>query len=1197
MALFLALCFTPGIGSPLLFSQSTDEFGSDLALDTFVFSPSIRGLLLQPDGAVVFGGVMSVYGSSLARLTPSGEIDGTFFGSMETSSSRRPPVLTSLARESDGGMVLCGYFDSLDDYYMGPASWVSMTARLQSDGRFRELLAPEYGPDPSLVMPMPDGRILLVNSTWDSEQQVVRLHRDGSLETAFQVPKLASGSRVVTLAPLLDGSIFVGGTLRRTPPTALGNLLRFRADGSLDDSFSSDTDGPVLALLRLPDGGVLVGGTFRHCGGIRAVGLARLRPNGEVDTEFQAPDVATVTCLALQSDGKILVGGAFESVAGQPSTNLCRLHSDGRLDTGFVAAVAGSQEGGVPYYNDGGITNAPPFVRVVGVQTDGAILIGGEFSLLNGEARSSFGRLRNPDPAIESFTRDGTTLRWMRSGAGPEIVRASFSALDSEGAWKPLGEGIRIEGGWEFTAATLAENAVVRAQGEVCATPATGATEIQLGPLKVVTESGSQSLALGDVARFRVSVLGGPPTSFLWLRDGTVIGSEAPVTGERSTRLTIRGVKHSDAGTYAIVVATAAGWVTNTVGTLVILDPTIVSHPAGQVVRYGDSVTLKVGVNSDGPLTYQWWHEGKPLAGETGESLVLPSVQPAQVGNYFVVVKSPFGSATSHLAQVAVNTVVIDTNSGLVANGSNIEEVFSMVSQADGKVIVGGTFSNIGKVASRGLARLNPNGTVDPLFTVTVASSSLVWPDVAVTALAMDRDGRLIVGGSFTSLQGHVLPRSGLGRVRPNGLVDPTFPKMPADGVEQTVQAIAVRPDGRILVGGRFSDRSGKPVRGLEQILADGTVDPSFKGGDDPRFDSVSAMALQEDGKILLGVYSQGDSLNSGLIRLNPDGSPDGDFNHGEWIPANERVWSLALDQNRGIWAGGYFQSIGGVFREGLARFESDGTIDPDHGFFSPTLRRHFTSVHGITPQVDGKVLVAGHIAEVNDQPRSGVCRLNPDGSLDPSFAPWTGHSDFGEYAYVILPQPSGGILVGGSMQLASEGGRSSMVRFVNNEEATEDRVMENPNTAHWIRRGALPELTGVSVDLSADGRTWVDSGPAIRVSDGWQFSASPLPLPGLIRMRGRTSGTAGGFAEALFPIGFSFPQLRVRPASAPSGATSFGVDLFGYPGQTVDIDISTDLIRWSPLTSIHLSGSVAEVTDSTANPEATRFYRAISRP
>src|SRR5688572_6277343 len=172
--------------------------------------------------------------------------------------------------------------------------------------------------------------------------------------------------------------------------------------------------------------------------------------------------------------------------------------------------------------------------------------------------------------------------------------------------------------------------------------------------------------------------------------------------------------------------------------------------------------------------------------------------------------------------------------------------VFAITLQTDGRILVGGTFTSVGGLPRTNLARLNVDGSVDATFTPAV---SVVHPfvDPTVMCFVEQKDGKILVGGFFTTLGGQ--SRSNLARLNADGSVDPTF----NPGADSFVLSLAEQADGKIIVGGYFRSLAGQPRRRIGRLHADGTLDASFEAEtDDSPNSTVDALLLQRDGKILV---------------------------------------------------------------------------------------------------------------------------------------------------------------------------------------------------------------------------------------------------------------------------------------------------------------------------------------------------------
>ncbi len=162
--------------------------------------------------------------------------------------------------------------------------------------------------------------------------------------------------------------------------------------------------------------------------------------------------------------------------------------------------------------------------------------------------------------------------------------------------------------------------------------------------------------------------------------------------------------------------------------------------------------------------------------------------------------------------------VVISKSAFLNGEGVN-GQVNAIVLQADGRMVIGGSFSSVNGVPRSNLARLNSDGTLDTAF----ANSQVAGVSGPVHALALADDGSIVVGGTFNQAGG--VATTGLARYLPDGSVDRDFAAKLEPGINGTVLAVAVQADGKILVGGNFSSIAGQPQKNIGRVNPDGSPD------------------------------------------------------------------------------------------------------------------------------------------------------------------------------------------------------------------------------------------------------------------------------------------------------------------------------------------------------------------------------------
>lgn len=1119
-------------------SQTADNFnpGADSMVTAFA---------IQADGKILVGGSFGALGgqgsSGLARLNADGTPDPTFSPGVGGS-------VMALAAQADGRIVVGGAFSSL-----GGQPRVNL-GRLNSNGTVDPSFNPGasgfiYASVRSLIV-QADGKILVGGAFTSLAGQAInclgRLNPDGSLDASF-TPNPGNDVYAVALQP--DGKILVGGLFNTLCGQTRNSLGRLNANGSLDATFNPGAIGTVTCLAVQADGKVLVGGAFSSLVGQARQGIGRINADGTLDSTFN-PGVDTgatspmLSTLAVQANGQIIVGGAYTTLGGQPRFCLGRLNADGSPDAGF----------------DPGVDH---FVWAVAVQNDGKILVGGQFSTLGGQPRKYLGRLNPIEPATENLVLDGSTITWSRSGSGPEVWGTTFEASTNGSDWIALGTATRTAGGWRQTGVLLGAGATFRAQGCAVGGDGNGSSwwvEATTGPLAISQQPLSRTNNAGTLAGFTVVAAGTGPVNYQWRKGGLSLSDGGSISGAHAATLVLSNVFGADVGGYSVVLSNASGTVTSRVASLSVVDPFIRGQPVSRAVNAGQTTVFSVTAGGTVPLNYQWRKDGTNIVGATAAALTLTNVQWVDRGSYDVVVSNAVGQVTSAIAALKVNLGTADSfNPG--ANGY----VHALAEQVDAKLLVGGRFTNLCGQARYYLGRLNPDGSLDSEFVPAVGVGT--YTDVA--ALLLQPNGKIVVGGQFTNLCGQVC--SNLGRLNFDGTLDPGFNA----SVNAAVSCLALQADGRILVGGGFTTLSRQSRAGLARLNADGSLDQNFNpalgGVPTP---SVSSLAIQPDGKILLvgNFLTVGGQLRSRIARINAGGTVDTTFNPGAGLQA----LCLALQADGKILVGGNFSTLGGQPRNCIGRLNPNGTVDPT---FNPGAS---WSVMSMVVQTDGKIVVSGAFASLAGQPRSYLGRLNPDGTLDPSFDPGSdGIVD------ALALQADGKLLVGGTFSWLGGERRNCIGRIVAAEPATDSLAFDDSSIT-WQRAGTRPELWRTSFQSSTNGVDWVELGAGARISGGWQLAGLSLPNEITVRARGYVGGAyfngSSWFVDTIsgFPILTRQPLSRTNPAgtAATFSILAGGTPPLGYQwrkdGRSLEDDANTSGAHGSTLTLSNVFGGDA---------------------
>jgi uncharacterized delta-60 repeat protein len=667
----------------------------------------------------------------------------------------------------------------------------------------------------------------------------------------------------------------------------------------IDDTFAPALSaapalGGITRTLVQPDGKILVAGPINLVNGTIKNGIARFNSDGTLDASFNTKSGANapVTSMGLQSDGKIIISGTFTLFAGQTVGSIARLNPDGSFDASFNLAGMYS----TPGVSAGGITDLT-------VAPNNKIYIGGSFTSYNGTSIPRFARL-NPNGDLDTSFVTGTgpnsSIQTMALQADGKILITGFFATYNTIASKSLAR-INTDGSFDSTFVVgtglnnTARDFVIQPDGKIII--------------------GGQITTYNSVAKngiFRLNADGSDDTSF-------------SVSGTGASVFSI--VRQSD-------------------GKLVV---------GGNFTGIGGTVRQSIArLNTDGTFDASF-----------------------------------------------------DAGAGLSAS-TLINE---LAQQADGSIVMVGNFTSYNGTSRSGIARTNANGTLDATLAPTATQAGFIL------AMYHQTDGKVLIGGQFTAVNG--TPRSNVARLNADGSLDASF--NPGTGaVGGIVESFAVQTDGKVIVGGEFTTFNGTASKTIVRLNADGTLDTSFVVGTGTD-GGVLTLALQADGKILVGgVFTTYNSVaGNNLVRLNTDGSRDTTLVTG--TGPNSTVHKIVVQADGKILVGGDFATYNAAAKTRLMRINADGSVD---AAFNPTI---VGGVNDFVLQADGKIAMVGAFTTVNTITRNRIARLNADGSLDTSFDPGTGFA--GGSPIAICALPDGKFLVGGQFTSANGLTKNRLVR------------------------------------------------------------------------------------------------------------------------------------------------------------------------
>jgi uncharacterized delta-60 repeat protein len=789
-----------------------------------------------------------------------------------------------------------------------------------------------------------------------------------------------------------DGKILVGGFFTQYSGVSSNLIIRLNTDGSVDTSFViGDGFNDVVRTIELqPDGKILVGGAFTEYSGVSSNHIIRLNSDGSIDESFVIGYGFNdqVFKIILQSDGKILVGGRYNEYSGVSSNFIIRLNTDGSVDNSFVIGTGFNQ-----------------VVYTIALQSDGKILVGGEYNEYSGVSSNYIIRL-NSDGSIDSSFDIGTGFN------------GSVSTIQIQTDGKIL-----VGGGYnEYSGVSYGRIIRLNTDGSIDESFVVGdgfndaVRTIELQPDGKILVGGDFTSYSGVSRNFiiRLNTNGSIDTSFV-IGDGF----NSPVytiTLQSDEKILVGGSFTEYSGTNSNYIVRL---VENTVNSSYRTTNQLCVYAISGLTYNGNLVfdAFNNQILDNSVLTLEIQPDGKVLAG---------------------------GDFTNRIIRLFPDGSIDPTfNVGSGFNGT----VYKIKILDNGKILVGGGFTSYNGYSSRYIARLNPDGSFDETFDIGTGFDNIlrdieVLPDgrilcggqftsfdllfsvgngfnSVVTTITLQPDGKIIVGGLFSSYNG--VSRSRIIRLNTDGSIDTSF--VIGSGFNTDVYSALLQPDGKIIVGGQFTSYSGTSRNRIIRLNTDGSIDNSFVIGTGFNSSIVFSLRLQSDGKILAGggftSYS-GVSRNY-IIRLNTDGSIDNSFVIGTGFGGF--IYSIQLQSDGKILTGGNFSTYSGVSRGSIVRLNTNGSIDNSFVIGSGFNNIVFT----IKIQTDGKILVGGNFTSYSGVSRSRIVRLNTNGSVDTSFVIGTG---FNIQVNTIELQSDGKILVGGNFSTYSGVNRNNIIRL-----------------------------------------------------------------------------------------------------------------------------------------------------------------------
>jgi uncharacterized delta-60 repeat protein len=990
------------------------------------FNSTVNDISIDTNGKIYIGGSFTTFtgatNNRIIRLNTNGSIDTAF-----ATGTGFDGIVNVIVIDTNGKIMVGGQFGN----YNGSA--VPVLARLNTNGTLDtsfNLVGFTTSNVVSSIAIRANGNYVFTHSnavtiaSGNKRKYVTEVTSTGAFVSSYVIKNSGfnSGSVLNVIKNLSTNKILIGGNFSNYDDNTMpngGGLIRLNNDYTFDSTFNygRPSGGQIRDIQSISgESKYLLSGDFTTYSGASRNRFAMINSTGSLDANFTiGSGFDNSTYISKQSlfynNGRIYVGGNFSTYSGvTTSPTIIRLMSNGKVDATFnISEINAAFMDGSNSFYQGPVTN------IYESSTNGKIIITGsdQFFFSDGTDILGLGYSYNNNIALRLTTGgtidlsygypSGMTLNFI--GNGCYSVQQSNGGIVFVGAFNQFDNGIntynlpfifRLDSNGHFDTAF---NSAVGTGFNVA--PSAINLDIDGGFLVSGSftsfngHSANGFVKLNSDGSYNASVIAG--TGFpIGSSDFTNISTVIPYKGEYliggsfnyyqgnlATDLVLLGSAGSG---YTVNVPSGIKYATDISSnmTSLTMPPKIyVDNLTAQMITGGTNGIskagrfLKLGGNLTGATTIGLGSNSLTFTGNSG-TLKYGSDLSSVYSDRSLVDRGFVNSIVGTGSTTVLNSTTVVSNFGTVdpsyATGTTFNStVLATAFQTDGRILVGGQFTTFKGGSQNRLIRLNNDGSKDTSFNVGTGF------DANVLALAIQTNGKILVGGQFTTFTGSSSSR--IIRLNSDGSKDTTFTIGSGfSGSTNNVNVIALQSDGKVIVGGTFTSYSGVTKNGIVRLNTNGTIDSSFNVGSAfGASPAVLSLAIQSDGKIIVGhsnsTYS-GTSVFT-IIRLNTNGSLDTSFNIGSGF--NFGVLALAIQSTGKIIAGGNFDTFS---TSGSIRFNTDGSRDTT--FNSGT--GFNGSVRTIVILDDDRVIVGGDFTQYNGVAVNNyLLSLNKNGGLDTS--------------------------------------------------------------------------------------------------------------------------------------------------------------------------------------------------------------------
>ena len=688
---------------------------------------------------------------------------------------------------------------------------------------------------------------------------IARLNQNGTVDTTFDTA-IGSNSAITDIDIQADGKVFIVGGFTTYKGITRNGIAKLNSNGTLDTTFNANMSaGSVINKVKVQNDGKIIIRVMSSPGS----SLIRLNPNGSIDNSFNSSNTNLVGIekVVFHSDGKIYI--MYRPILWL-NMILRRFNNDGTLDISLPTLnPSPSRIIDFSVQSDGKIILLTQKITIAGA------LFVGESTIaeikrydVNGIIDDSFNvsPISFPNIPVSSVSTNQTPVNSFIQQDGKILVSINFLWINPPTYYNRQSNTYRYnnDGSVDTTFQPIIKtqlicasyshpriNYCMQADGKILIIGRPSATENRFtSNIERLNDDGTTDFSFNSPTGSSDVIY-----ASIFQPDGKlIIGGVGQYNGLMNKKLARANTDGSADFSFGIQYPHCLNElnISNHIQSLAL-------QSDGKVL-FGIVTTSSFPIfrlNSDGTqdLSFNIGNVFDHMSG----TIYLNAILPYPDGTIYIG-----GRISGGLKKLSNNGTNVPIFFGIdVANNGSVN---CIKLQTDGKLIITGLFSG------GNIRRISPNG---PGIHDTSFNSG-TGTNGPIKATELQSDGKVIIGGLFTSYNGTAVNR--IARLHPNGSIDPTFNV--GTGANDEVSAIVIQQDGKIVIAGKFTLFNGLSYNRIVRLNINGSIDSTFNIGIGAN-NYISSLSLQQNGGIIIaGNFTSYNGIGRNRIaRINGDNS------------------------------------------------------------------------------------------------------------------------------------------------------------------------------------------------------------------------------------------------------------------------------------------------------------------------------------